>query len=381
MFGHIMLTRMKCLLRDRQLMFWTLFFPLILGTFFQMAFSNLDKTESFKPIAAAVIENDAYKNNSFFRQLMDTVSEGDSRIFNLTRTVTAEEANQLLEAGDIVGYYTADGNQVSLTVKSSGINQSIMKSFADQYLQTSSAVEEIIQTNPQALQNGILSKLSDELDLMKEVPIGSAPLSLSVNYFYTLIAMACFYGSFLGLKEVTDIQADLSNCAMRVNMSPVHKFKAFLAGMTGALIIHFAEILILLAYVTQILKVDFGSKTGYVLATAFLGCVLGLSFGSLISAAFKKNENTKTAILLTSIMIGSFLAGMMAMNMKYQVMKYMPILSYLNPVNLLTDALYSLYYYDTLDRYLLNMGLMGAFAAVFCLGTYLIIRRRKYASL
>lgn len=381
MFSHIMITRMKCLLRDRGMMFWTLFFPLILGTFFQMAFSNLDSAEAFKPIAAAVIENDAFKSNTSLQELMNTVSQGDSRLFNLTRAASAEEADRLLEAGDIEGYFTADGAKVGLTVKTSGINQSIMKSFADQYLQTASAVEGIARSNPQALQTSILSQLSGKLDIVKEVPSGDAPPSLSVNYFYSLIAMACFYGSFLGLKEVTDIQANLSSCAMRVNMSPVHKFKAFLAGMTGALVIHFIEILILLAYVTQILKVDFGPKIGYVIITAFLGCILGLSFGSLVSAAIKKSENVKMSVLLGSVMLGSFLSGMMAMNMKYIVMKYVPVISYLNPVNLLTDSFYTLYYYDTLYRYLLNMGLMCAFAAVFCLGTYLIIRRQKYASL
>ncbi|MNC49020.1 ABC-2 family transporter protein [compost metagenome] len=193
--------------------------------------------------------------------------------------------------------------------------------------------------------------------------------------------MACFYGSFFGLQEVTDIQADLSARAARVNMSPVHKLKAFVAGLSAALVIQFVEILILLGYLAYALHVDFGPRTGYVLLTAFIGCILGLSFGALISAAVKKSEGLKTAILISITMIGSFLSGMMMLNMKYIISQKVPLLSYLNPVNLLTDAFYSLYYYDTLDRYLLNLGMMGVFAAVFCLGTYAIIRRRKYASL
>ena len=72
---------------------------------------------------------------------------------------------------------------------------------------------------------------------------------------------------------------------------------------------------------------------------------------------------------------------MMFLDMKYIVAQRLPILSYLNPVNLLTDAFYSLYYYDTLTRYLLNIGILGIFIVIFCAGTYFIIRRRQYASL
>jgi ABC-2 type transport system permease protein len=72
---------------------------------------------------------------------------------------------------------------------------------------------------------------------------------------------------------------------------------------------------------------------------------------------------------------------MMYQDMKYIIATNAPIVAYLNPVNLLTDAFYSLYYYDTYTRYALNMGILGAFIVVFCAATYMIIRRQKYASL
>lgn len=380
MFSHIFLVRMKCLLRNKELMFWTLLFPLLLSTFFNMAFSNLNNSEAFKPIEVAVLNDAGYRQDTAFQQALTAVSSGDSRIFNLKETAARQEAEQLLESGEIEGYFSVEG-AVALTVKKSGLSQSIMKSFADQYQQTASSVGSILQANPQAVQNGLLQDVGTSRQYVKEVAASSAAPNNVLNYFYSLIAMACFYGSFFGLQEVTDIQADLSARAARINMSPVHKLKAFLAGMSAALVIQFVEILILLAYLAFALQVDFGPRTGYVLLTAFLGCVLGLSFGSLVSAAVKKSEGLKTAILICVTMIGSFLSGMMMLNMKYIIAQKAPILAYLNPVNLLTDAFYSLYYYDTLDRYLLNLSLIGSFAAIFCLGTYAIIRRRKYASL
>lgn len=380
MFLHIFITRFKCLTRNKELMFWTLVFPLILGTFFNLAFSNLNSAESFNPIDIAVVNDAGYRQNTSFQGAVTAASSGDSRIFNLTEAASREEADQLLEDGNIKGYFVADG-QVQLFVKSSGLQQSIMKSFADQYQQTAATVEQILRTNPQALQNGLLQELGVQRQIVTEVAASSAAPNNVLNYFYSLIAMACLYGSFFGLQEVTDIQADLSARAARINMSPVHKLKAFIAGLSAALVIQFAEILILIAYLAFVLHVDFGPRTGYVLLTAFVGCLLGLSFGSLISAIVKKSEGMKTAILISVTMAGSFLAGMMMLNMKYIIEDKAPILSYLNPVNLLTDAFYALYYYDTMGRYLQNLILLGAFTAVFCLGTYAIIRRRKYASL
>jgi ABC-2 type transport system permease protein len=380
MFSHIFIVRMKCLLRNKELMFWTLVFPLLMATFFNMAFSGLNSAEAFKPIEAAVVNDAGYKQDTSFHQTLTAVSNGDSRIFNLKEASTREEAERLLESGEIEGYFSVDG-ALALTVKKSGLNPSIMKSFADQYQQTASAVGQILKSNPQALQNGLLQDMGLSREYVTEVAAGGAAPNNVLNYFYSLIAMACFYGSFFGLQEVTDIQANLSARAARINMSPVHKLKAFVAGFSAALVIQFAEILLLLAYLSFALHVDFGPRTGYVLLTAFVGCILGLSFGSLISAAVNKSEGLKTAILISVTMVGTFLSGMMMLNMKYIISQNAPVLSYLNPINLLTDAFYSLYYYDSLDRYLLNLGLMGVFAAVFCLGTYAIIRRRKYASL
>jgi ABC-2 type transport system permease protein len=139
--------------------------------------------------------------------------------------------------------------------------------------------------------------------------------------------------------------------------------------------------LILLAYLKFILNVGFGNRIGLIFLTTFIGSIAGLSFGAFISALFKKSEGAKTGILILSTMVCSFLAGMMQLSIKYIISQKAPLLSWINPLNLLTDAFYCLYYYDTLSRYMLNMTILLAFILLFCSVTYFIIRRRKYASL
>lgn len=377
MFAHIFLNRLKCLLRTKELVFWTMLFPILLGVFFNMSLRNIINSETFHPVNVAVVNDSEYQKNAEFRSALKGVSEGKDRIFSLTET-TKDNAEKLLSEEKIDGYITV-GTEIKMTVKKSDFNQSIIKSFLDSYLQTTSTVTSILTTNP-AAHSKLVEDLKQNAEYTREVS-GSANPDSSLSYFYTLIAMACLYGGFWGMKEVMDIQANQSHRAARVNLAPVHKLKTFLSGMLASFVISFTEILVFLVFLRYCLNVDFGAKTALVVFTSFVGCITGLSLGAFISALVKSGETMKIGVLIGISMLGSFLAGMMYQNMKYLIDRYVPIVGYLNPVNLLTDSYYCLYYYSTYSRYMLNIGLLGAFVLVFCTGTYLIIRRQKYASL
>jgi len=353
-------------------------FPLILAVFFNLALSNVNSGEIFKAIDIAVVDDSNYQYDQYFKVALDEASKGDDRLFNLTVT-SKDNADKLLNENKIAGYIVVE-EPIKLVVNKSEMNQAIIKSFIDNYMQTVSSINSILLKNP-AAQQELISSLSDRQQYVKEVSGTNAEPNNILNYFYTLIAMACMYGCFFGMREVTDIQADISSLAARVNISPVHKLKAFIYSICASLVIHLFEIFILLMFLRFVFNVDFGPKTGYVILTAVLGSMTGISFGAFISAIVKKSEGIKIAALIGVSMVGSFLAGMMYQNMKYIIAQNVPVLSYLNPANLLTDALYSLYYYDTFSRYTLNIILLCIFIVIFSLGTYLIIRRRKYASL
>jgi len=378
MFMHIFLTRLKILLRNRELIFWTLLFPIALGTFFNLAFSNLNASETFKAINLAVVDNEYYQKDENFKAALEGASQGENKLFNL-KVVSAEEARKLLNDNKIAGYISLDP-AINLIVNKSGLDQNIIKNFIDSYSQTVSSVSSIMAQNPTGLE-ALLKDLNNRQEYTTEVSGSSSEPNNVLNYFYTLIAMTCFYGALFGNLEIKDIQADLSTLAARINMAPVHKFKAFISSMCASCLIFFTEILILMAYLVFVLKVDFGTRTGLVLLTSFIGSVTGVSFGAFISATVKKDENFKVGIIIGSTMFCSFLAGMMYQKMKYIIAENVPVLSYLNPINVLTDAFYSLYYYDKLSRYIVNISVLTAFVAVFWVGTYLLIRRRKYASL
>ncbi|HBC84523.1 MAG TPA: hypothetical protein DCZ30_03585 [Clostridiales bacterium] len=67
--------------------------------------------------------------------------------------------------------------------------------------------------------------------------------------------------------------------------------------------------------------------------------------------------------------------------MKYIVDKNIPIVNKLNPASMITDGFYSLYYYDTLDRFVFNIASLLIFALIMITISYFSLRRQKYDSI
>ena len=90
----------------------------------------------------------------------------------------------------------------------------------------------------------------------------------------------------------------------------------------------------------------------------------------------------KVVMLLIVIMVCSLLAGMMGTtSLKHMIDQQTPILAAINPVNLISDALYSTYYFGVGERYWLDLALLGVFSIVVAVGAWLASRRKSYASL
>ncbi|MDM8311249.1 ABC transporter permease [Clostridium cadaveris] len=381
MFFHNYKYRIKCIVKDKQMMFWTLLFPIILATLFNLAFSNLSSAENFSSINIAVVKDDEHEKNTEFIEVLKSVSNGenDKNLFNGEYT-SKDMAQKLLDDNKVDGFiYFNDG--IKVVVKKSGINQTILKSFVDEFKQTSSTIKTIIEKNPEIINQGTLNSLMKRSNYIKDVSISKVNPDTTVNYFYTLIAMTCFYGSFLGIKEVSAIQGNQSAQGARINTAPTNKLKVFMVSMAAATTVQLFDIGILIAYLALIIKVGFGNQLGYIILTCIIGTIAGVTFGTCIGAIIKKGEGLKIGILVGLTMIMSYFSGMMYDKMKYIVNNNMPILGYINPVNLIADSFYSLYYYDNLTKFFTNLSLLCGFSIIFSSITYLVLRRQKYASL
>ena len=381
MFLHIFLYRFKCLIRDKQVMFWIFMFPILLATLFKMAIPDVGNLEKFEPIDIAVVSNIEYQESDAFKSALSSVSDkaSDSDLMFNVKVTTEEEANELLINNKVIGYILMD-NGPKVIVKESGFSQTILKGFISNYLQITSQYGNILEANPAAVQN-FMSEIADNKSYIKEVSQTSASPNSSLVYYYALIAMTCLYGGMLGTKEVINIQANQSAQGARVSLAPTNKLKVFASSILAATVIQILIILFLLVFLKFALNIDFGNQLAYVLLTVVAGSFVGVSFGAMIGSVIIGRETLKSGILISVTMLCSFLSGMMWLDMKYIVTNKFPIMAYINPANVISDAFYALYYYDTYTRFFINIGLLFGFSIIFYLITFFTMRRQKYASI
>ena len=75
MFLHNFKYTLKTLFRKKSLIFWTFAFPLLMATFFNMAFANIIEDEQLKIIDIAIIENNEFNNNMLYKETFKTLSD------------------------------------------------------------------------------------------------------------------------------------------------------------------------------------------------------------------------------------------------------------------------------------------------------------------
>jgi ABC-2 type transport system permease protein len=377
MFWHVFSYRLLTGIRDRQMLFWTLLFPLILATLFNFAFANLNEGEKFEAIPIAVVTNDYWEQDKTLQQVMTETSTGPDALFSLSR-LDANQAGESLAQGKIAGYIIP-GSVLEIVVKSSGLQQSVLKIFADEYMQTSTAIGKLLQQNPDLNIEAFFTQVPQSY--IQNAPISSTDFNFTFIYFYALIAMACLYGGFWGLREVVAVKANLSMQAARVNLSPVPKMRQFIYAMSAAMLIQYLSILLLLVFLKLVIKIDFGGKIGFIMLASLIGSILGVLIGAFIGAISNLSEGIKTAQLIGFSMLTTFLSGLMMADMKYIVASNAPLLSWLNPANLISDAFYSLYFFENYNRYWLNMLAMLIFIIITGVVIFFKMRRQRYASI
>lgn len=393
MFIHNFKYAFKTLFKNRMLIFWTFAFPIILGTLFNMAFSNIENSEKLDIINIAIINNDDFENNEAFKASFEELSDenNEDRLFN-TQYTTEEKAKELLDNGEIVGYMKLKEDKPILTFATSGINETIFKYVTEEIEQTSDIIKNLSETetqkqitsgnyniNYEEIYNKVI-ELAKE-DEVKLKNISNSNLSYTMIEFYTLIAMTCLYGGMLSMISINQTLANMSNKGKRIAVSPTKKGTIILSSLLASYIAQLIGLAILFVYTLFVLKVDYGDNTCLIMLLAMIGSFAGLTLGTFVGTLFKTNENAKTGILIALTMFWCYLSGMMGITMKYVVDKNVPIINKINPASMITDGLYSLYYYDTFDRYWFNIISLLIFAFVLMLISFFSLRRQKYDSI
>lgn len=391
MFIHHFKYAFKTLFRDKMLIFWTFAFPIILGTFFYMAFSDIENSEQLSIIEIAVVENEDFTQSTIWKESFAALSDekSEEQLFR-TQYVSEEKAQQLLSDKNISGYFMLSDHEPRVVVSSDGINETILKYVTEEISQTEEIVKNVAGYKLKegaVLTEDFYGKLYSEVIQMSRTDdsgirdISASNLSYTMIEFYTLIAMTCLYGGILGMTAVNQNLANMSHKGKRVSVSPVSKGRMILGSVLAGYITQLIGIALLFVYTIFVLKVDYGDNLPLIILLTMCGCLAGLTMGIAVAVLVKANDGVKTGIVIAATMVGCFLSGMMGITMKYVIDKNIPLLNRINPANMITDGLYALYYYDTLDRFFLNVASLLIFALVMILLSVSGLRRQRYDSI
>ena len=370
----------KVLIRNKGLIFWTFAFPILLGLFFYLAFSD--------------IENKEFQNDEFYKEAMKELSDknNSSRIFN-TKYVSKKEAEEKLKNKKISGYLEFTNDNVNITVNSSGVNKTIIKYVVSELKSDRKIMNDLVRREVIKSQNNSYDKIINYEEIYNNVikilnkdnvklnNISNKNLSYTMIEYYTLIAMACLYGSMLSMYITNFKLANMNSVGKRTSLSPTSKTKLLLSSLLSSYLVQLIGLTLLFIFTIFVIKVDYGNNLPLVIALSLVGSLSGLTLGVFVASKFKVSEGSKIGILISVIMLGSFLSGMMGITMKYVIDKNIPIINKLNPVNMITDGLYSLYYYNTLDRYYFNIISLVIFSIIMMILSINSLRRQKYDSI
>lgn len=394
----------KTLMRVKPLVFWTFAFPLILGTFFYMAFSNIEKSEIFSAIDIAVVDNESFQMDVIMKESLSVLGDkdGDNHLFNI-KYVSEEKARELLDDKKVDGYLISSGEGHKVVISKNGINQTIFKSAVEEIIQQTDIYEKtIINGMTNGISEQLMANMTNEIstdsefftELFEEAvekmgaaqevklkDVSGEKLSYIVIEFYTLIAMTCLYGGIIGMAAINQNLANMSKIGRRTAISPTRKGSVVLSSLLASYIVQLIGILLLFLYVLLVLKIDFGSNLLLIIVLTLDGCLAGLTMGIAAGVLIKAGEGAKIGVILAITMLGCFLSGMMGPQIKYYIDKSAPLVNKFNPAAMITDGFYSLYYYETLDRYCFNLISLLIFSAVMVILSQRGLRRQQYDSI
>lgn len=368
-----------CLLRtirQKYQLFWSIAFPIILGTLFKVSFGDVNETQyMFQQVPVAYVEEEGAQET--FEHLLGHLESGDGLI--KVEKVTEEKAEELLRDDEVKGIFK-NGKEITLVVKEEGLDTSILKSIDEQYQQIARAFTNIAAEHPENVQT-VAEGISQQWSYLKETGVTDGDMDMMKDYFYVLIAMNCLYGCFSGVACAVAFKANLSQLAARRVVAGTNRFGILIAEILARITAQFLCTTIGVIYLRYVLGIQLGSKIGRIALIILAGSSVGVMSGVFLGSIGQLKETIKEGLCVGITMFQCFLAGLMWGGMYGLVEQYAPIVNRINPAALIVKAFYSLNIYDTYTRYNQCILMLGGITVLLCIGSYLLVRRERYASI
>ncbi len=365
------------MLRSKTTLFWALAFPFIMSVLFNAAFGSFNKIRETEPSKVAIAE-ESLAENSEWRMFFSELDKHES--FEIS-FMSLDEAKQKLENDEVQSYIDFKDNKAQLFIKENNIAQTLIKNALDQYAELNTTAAAIAQTNPEYLmrEDGFNKILTE--DFVKDD--NTEHIDMTVNYFFTLMAMSAFYASLIGIELTKNDEANLSAKGARLSVSPTNKTMVLGANLLAGSVICIIQQVILYVFIRNVLGVQLAAEPGWTLLISMVGAIAGISLGIFVGASNTKSEGFKTGVLIGATMLCSFFSGMMGdPSLRATFDNMMPVLSKINPINSISDGYYTLFAYNgDMKFYWEAFARIATFAAIMLVLSYILSRRKRYDSI
>ncbi len=380
MWNTVKLT-VKTLLMTPSAVIWTLLFPIVLSTVFAVMFDALEKGEAIEAVPVAVVQDNAW-DASGFAAVVDTLATGSDALLDVHAVPDAERARKLLEDGTVDGIYAvADDGTCRLMLpeatsavhaqsgSSFEIDRSILEMVASSYLQNEALLANAVTRDPALLGRAeLVERALSQASSVREVSLTHSQPDQGVRFFYALLGMTAVFAMQLAEGMVWRLQPLSSATAARRAASGTSRMRQLVPTVIGCWLVTTGFLLVAFAYMCVIAHVDAAGRAGLCVAGIMAASLLSASIGACVGALpGRMDADARSGVLTVLSCMLSLFAGMYGtrcMEFADAVAKAFPASLWINPVALIRDMFYSVYYYDDLGPFLARAAVCVIAAAV-----------------
>lgn len=420
-------TTVRTLLLTPSAVVWTLIFPIVLATVFNFMFEPMRSTGSVEAVKVAVVADDAWEDSPF-SQVVDTLREADEPLLAVHPVATEQEARGLIAEGSVAGAYIVDAagpadaagaasgsgtaagsSDVSTSTSSAGstgapriilapagsgtgsdasydVNRAILESVATSYLQSEALIEELATHDPVALSDPTTIENALGLSVsVREVSLTHAQPDSMVRFYYALLGMASIFAAQLAGESVWHLQPTSSAAGARRTVSSTSRMRLLIPTIGACWAISTTFLAIAFGYICLTAHIDFSGREGLCLVGIAASSLLSCSIGALVGALpGRMGSDSRRGILTTLTCLLSLFAGLYGeptMELADTIAQALPAATWLNPVCLIRDLFYTVYYYDTLVPFSLRLAACAGIAAVLLAVSAACMRRSAHEHL
>lgn len=266
------------------------------------------------------------------------------------------------------------------------VNRAILESVATSYLQRVALIEDLSAHDPVALSDPTTIENALGLSVsVREVSLTHAQPDSMVRFYYALLGMASIFAAHLAGESVWRLQPTSSAAGARRTVSSTSRMRLLIPTIGACWAVSTTFLAIAFGYICLTAHIDFSGREGLcivgIAASSLLSCGIGALVGALPG---RMGSDSRRGILTALTCLLSLFAGLYGeptMELADTVAHVFPAATWLNPVCLIRDLFYTVYYYDTLVPFSLRLAACAGIAAVLLAVSAACMRRSAHEHL